>query len=117
MQTNSQIYAPSLDTLKIKAVNSSIDVVKVELVLSEDKSVEQKNSDDLTNTKQLYSAWKDSLTPQQATNKYLWTYLSHHTYYEYVVKRWMQKPVIATIKTRFFMNTNQGKFDNAIARL
>ena len=79
----------------------------------------QKAREDLVNTRILYDALK-SLTPLQASNKYMWTYLCHAVpkYYTYILDRWMQGERQNTIKTRFFVtNSDSLRNDNALSRL
>ena len=83
------------------------------------KSDAQKTQDDLANTKSLHEAFKN-LTPLQASNKYMWTYLCHAVpkYREYILDRWMQGERENTIKTRFFVTTPGSLLnDNALSRL
>lgn len=79
----------------------------------------QKAQDDLANTRILYDAFK-GLTPLQASNKYMWTYLCHAVpkYRAYIRDRWMQEERENTIKTRFFVTTPGSLLnDNALSRL
>lgn len=80
---------------------------------------DDKNAEDIENVKKLYEAFKN-LTPLQASNKYLWTYLCHGVkeYREYVQKRWMQDARENTVKNRFFATTTSSLLnDNALSRL
>lgn len=80
-------------------------------------SDEQKSIEDLINIRLLYDSFKE-ITPLQATNKYMWTYLSHFVFRDYVINRWMDAPRENTIKTRFFVTGGKNSlFDNAISRL
>ena len=83
------------------------------------KSDAQKNIEDLTNTRLLYDAFSD-LSPLQATNKYMWTYLCHAIpeYRDYICDRWMQEERENTIISRYFV-TSTGSLlnDNALSRL
>lgn len=79
----------------------------------------QKSQEDLINTRLLYDAFRN-LTPLQASNKYLWTYLCHAvpTYRDYVVDRWMLEERENTIRTRFFVTSPTSLLnDNALSRL
>ena len=79
----------------------------------------QKSQEDLVNTRLIYDAFK-SLTPLQASNKFLWTYLCHAVpeYREYIRDRWMQDERDNTIKNRFFVTTPGSLLnDNALSRL
>lgn len=98
---------------------SSIFVPNISLSHSTKLTDEQKCQEDIQNVKMLYSAYKDYITPLTATNKYMWAYLCHRNFYEYVVDRWMMnsRDAVATVKTRFFANGKSFKFDNAVARL
>lgn len=83
------------------------------------KTDEQKSQEDLYNVRLLYEAYK-SLTPLQASNKYLWTYLCHANpeYRKYIVDRWLTDARENTIRTRFFVKTPRDLLnDNALARL
>ena len=100
---------------------SSIEIQRPDLVKTPDITDDtQKSLDDLANVRIIYDALR-SLTPLQSTNKYLWTYLSHITYREYVHQRWMTTPSdvpVRTIKTRYFVTGNTNSlYDNAISRL
>ena len=79
----------------------------------------QKSQEDLTNTRLLYDAFRN-LTPLQASNKYMWTYLCHAIpeYRNYIRDRWMQDERENTIKSRFFVTTSGSLLnDNALSRL
>ncbi len=83
------------------------------------KSDEQKSKEDLINVRLLYDAFRN-LTPLQASNKYVWTYLCHENdeCRRYVVDRWMEKPSEGTVRTRFFVDKLQNlRNDNALSRL
>lgn len=66
---------------------SSVVVPKISLIHSGD-DIETKNQDDLNNIKILYGAYKDKITPLQASDPMLWSALCHITYRDYVRKRW-----------------------------
>lgn len=79
----------------------------------------QKSQEDLVNTRLIYDAFK-SLTPLQASNKYLWSYLCHAVpeYREYIRDRWLQEERENTIRSRFFATTPGSLLnDNALSRL
>ena len=79
----------------------------------------QKSQEDLVNTRLIHSAFI-SLTPLQASNKYMWTYLCHAVpeYRDYIRDRWMQDERENTIKNRFFVTTPGSLLnDNALSRL
>ena len=106
-----------LDMYKdIKCYNeSSIEILKA--ILNND------SKNDFENAKALYESLKN-LTPFQATNIYLWTYLTHVTYYEYMTKRWkinsneQDKQSITRIKERYFCRkSRRGLLRNGISRL
>lgn len=82
-----------------------------------------KPSDDAA-TSRLIHGWLRKLKPSSAADGRLWTYLSHHTFSEYSVKRWgagvaesanKQKVIL----TRFFMRGDsiERLFRNSIGRL
>lgn len=69
-----------------------------------------------------YDVFKDKLSPKQASNPYLWAYLTHLEYWEYTNKRWAAEGMsVETVKQRFFCNTEDGNrigfLRNAISRL
>lgn len=83
------------------------------------KSDEQKSQEDLNNVRMLYEAYK-SLTPLQASNKYMWTYLCHANpeCRKYIIDRWLSDARENTIRTRFFVKTSRDLLnDNALSRL
>ncbi len=83
------------------------------------KDDEQKSREDLYNTRLIYDAFK-SLTPLQASNKYMWTYLCHAIpeYRAYIQDRWLQEERENTIKSRFFVTTPDSLLNyNALSRL
>ena len=88
------------------------------------KSDAQKADEDLVNIRLLYDSFK-SLTPLQASNKYMWTYLCHANprYRAYIKDRFFSKSeanedFIKTVKTRVFVYQNSNlRNDNALSRL
>ncbi len=83
------------------------------------KSDEQKSLEDLSNVRFLYEAFK-SLTPLQASNKYMWTYLCHDNaeFRKYIIDRWLTDARENTILTRFFVQRPSDLLnDNALSRL
>ncbi len=67
----------------------------------------------------IYEAFK-SLTPLQASNKYMWTYLCHAVpkYAEYIRTRWMGAGRENTIRAHFFVTDSRSLLnDNALSRL
>lgn len=76
-----------------------------------------KTKDDFRNTVTVYDALGKILTPQQACNKYMWSYLSHETFYEYTSQRWPVEKG-AAIKTRYFCGESRNALSlNALSRL
>lgn len=83
------------------------------------KDDNQKSQEDLTNTINLHSAFRN-LNPYLASNTYLWTYLCHAVpeYWSYIQDRWMQDIRENTIRIRFFVTTPGSLLnDNALSRL
>lgn len=83
------------------------------------KTDAQKSAEDLVNTRMIFDAFH-KLTPLQASNKYMWTYLCHAIpeYRDYIRDRWMQEERENTIKSRFFVTTPGSLLnDNALSRL
>ncbi len=83
------------------------------------KTDAQKAEEDLINTRLMYDAFK-SLSPLQATNRLMWTYLCHadDNCRKYIIDRWMMTERENTIRKRFFVRGNSDLLnDNALARL
>lgn len=85
----------------------------------------KKNEDDIVDVRNIYNAFKGVITPKQASNELLWTYLTHTVYWDYVKTRWLRNEKgVDSIKARLFCNTSksgradrQGLLRNAVARL
>ena len=95
---------------------STIEVPEITLESSDKKlTVEELNTQDYMNIVQIHSGYSGIITPQIATNKYMWTALAHTTFYEYVRKRWGAQD----IKGRFFCTGGRQSLNyyNAISRL
>lgn len=76
-----------------------------------------KTKDDFQNTVKIYNALGKILTPRQACNKYMWSYLAQETFYEYASQRWLVEKG-AAIKTRYFCGESRNALSlNAISRL
>lgn len=78
---------------------------------------------DYNNAILLYESMKN-LTPYQATNSYLWTYLAHKKYYDYMIFRWaitsdeVDSSNVTKIRERYFCQPNRrGLLRNGISRL
>lgn len=124
---NSEYYAGDEDWLPLYFggqegffKNSTVDVsVFTPTYTPGKKDDAQKTQEDLVNTRILYDAFKN-LTPLQASNKFMWTYLCHAIpeYRAYIRDRWMQEERENTIKNRFFVTTPGSLLnDNALSRL
>ena len=77
---------------------------------------------DYANCILVHNAFQDRITPKQASNPYLWTYLTHCEYWDYACARWAKEELsIDTIKQRFFCGPEEGNrigfLRNAISRL
>ena len=99
--------------------SSTVEVNKfTPYIIPGEKDDKQKSIEDLANTRLIYSAFKN-LTPLQAANKYMWTYLCHAIpeYRDYIQDRWMREERQNTIKSRFFVTTPESLRDNALSRL
>ena len=95
---------------------STIEVPDVTLESSSKKlSTEELNIQDYTNAMQIHSSYSGIITPQIATNKYMWTALAHTVFCDYVYKRWGTQD----IKERFFCTGGRQSLNyyNAISRL
>lgn len=80
------------------------------------------NNDEFTNVLAIHNAFKDKITPKQASNPYLWTYLTHCEYWDYTFNRWSKDDMsVDTIKQRFFCGPEKGNrigfLRNSISRL
>lgn len=79
--------------------------------------------DEFTNVMKIHMAFKNKLNPKQASNPYLWSYLSHCEYWQYTQERWKSENATEDkIKDRFFCSSAKGNsrigfLRNSIARL
>lgn len=111
----SSVIVNSVQNLYSTDFNSLPDIRKKEI-----DNINLQN--DIINIRMIYDAFKN-LTPLQAINKYMWSYLAHTKYSKYVRERWLfreqdEKSRINTIRTRFFAEGKDGLIvDNAISRL
>lgn len=93
-------------------VETNIEFPPIKLVNTGDKT-----KDDFQNTVTIYNALGKTLTPRQACNKYMWSYLALETFYEYASQRWLVEKG-AAIKTRYFCGESRIALSlNAISRL
>lgn len=97
--------------------DTTITVAGVQLTVSGSDD-NTKCIDDLNNTRQIYSAYKDALTPLQATDHLMWTALSHMEYSDYIIKRWGHDDGNVNVGKRFFATgaRNSLCYYNAISR-
>lgn len=97
---------------------SSIVVPNIELINSCD-TIEEKNSADFNNTRTLYSAYKDKISPLQASDPMLWSALCHVTFKQYILSRWKKDDGTVRLDQRFFATEGRGSllYYNAISRL
>ena len=97
---------------------SSIIVPKVDLEYRGDED-NIKNQDDLENVKRLYTAYKDKITPLQASDPLLWSALCHITFKTYVLDRWKKDDGEVSLDKRFFATEGRTSllYYNAISRL
>lgn len=77
-----EIWLPNYFEGKEFCKESRIDVVPVKLYMNGDK-----NDSDLINTRYIFDAFGE-MTPQQASNPYLWSYLSLVDFWQYSKWRW-----------------------------
>lgn len=93
-------------------IETNIEFPTISLVNTGDKT-----KDDFRNTIAIYNALGKILSPRQACNKYMWSYLAQETFYEYASQRWLVEKG-ASIKTRFFCGESRIALSlNAISRL
>lgn len=100
-------------------ISSTVEVNQFKPYITDISSDSEKSTNDLINVRQMYESFKN-LSPLQASNKYMWTYLCHEIpeYYEYIQKRWMKNARENTIRTRFFVTNSSSLLnDNALSRL
>jgi hypothetical protein len=71
----------------------------VELIIPEGRDLK-----DFENTKIIFETYR-YLTPTQASDARLWTFLTHVTYWDYMKKRWPTQGNIAIIKDRYFLRS------------
>lgn len=81
------------------------------------------NDDEYMNVIKIHTAFRDKLNSKQASNPYLWSYLSHCEYWNYTQERWKSEQATENkIKDRFFCSSSKGNsrigfLRNSIARL
>lgn len=98
---------------------SSVKVGKMDFQYTGD-DIESKNADDIQNIITLYSAFKDKITPIQASDPCLWTALCHCSdYKDYILKRWKKDDGTVRLSQRFFATEGRASllYYNAISRL
>lgn len=78
-----------------------------------------KNKDDLKNVGILYSAYKDKITPLQASDPLLWSALCHINFKKYVLDRWKKDDGEVSLDKRFFATEGRTSllYYNAVSRL
>ncbi|MCI9112549.1 MAG: hypothetical protein HFJ99_08345 [Eubacterium sp.] len=74
------------------------------------------------NAVKIHTVFKDRITPKQASNPYLWSYLSHCEYWEYTCQRWSSTRMsVDSIKEHYFCKSETGNrigfLRNSISRL
>lgn len=85
------------------------------------------NNYDLENSQRIYEALSD-ITPSQASDPRLWTYLTHVKFWQYMKKRWPVDQnfkgddltsVISSLKDRYFLigDRSRGLTRNGVSRL
>lgn len=75
--------------------DTGIDVLEENLLLPQNASPDKDGS----SAERLYALLKDKITPAQAADPRLWTYLSHETCWDYMIKRWNPAKIQAGGKT------------------
>lgn len=100
------------------AKTSSLVVPNISLEYNGDDD-DVKNRDDLNNIRILYDAYKDRITPLQASDPLLWSALSHITFKDYVLNRWRKDDGTVRLDQRFFATEGRSSllYFNAISRL
>lgn len=97
---------------------SSIIVPDVEFVYTGDTD-DAKNKDDLKNIVELYTKYKDRISPGVAADPLMWSALCHTDYKDYVLKRWKKGDGTIRLDQRFFATEGRTSllYYNAISRL
>ena len=97
---------------------SSLVVPDIRLAHSGDDDA-SKNASDLENIRMLYGAYKDKITPMQASDPMLWSALSHITFRTYVLQRWRKSDGGVNLGQRFFATEGRASlcYYNALSRL
>jgi len=95
--------------------DSSVTMIPVTLETGDGSRYESRF--DAINARKIYESLKH-LTPAQATDPRIWTYLTHTVYYDYMKIRWVKKDdtALGTMR-RFFVLNNEGLIRNGISRL
>ncbi|MCU5310516.1 DUF6339 family protein [Bacillus cereus] len=110
-------YLTDIAGMETWYLESRISFKKVELVLKNRKGGEISKTD-AENAKLLHASLKN-LTPAQAVDARIWTYLTHIVYPEYMKARWLnnKNEISKGTIARYFASTNREVIRNGIARL
>ena len=118
MENNRELYKKDSvwlkDFFKGKeyAIETGIEYPEFQLI-----NTGNKTEDDFENTKIVFNALGKILTPHQACNKYMWSYLAHDRYWNYTKQRWAVESG-ASIKTRYFCGDSRNSLSlNSLSRL
>jgi hypothetical protein len=98
-------------------LESRIPFYKVNLEVS-DRNKRNISKTDAENAKRIHKSLR-ALTPAQAVDPRIWTYLTHAVYPDYMAARWLKQNQDISKGTleRFFANNNREIIRNGIARL
>ena len=98
-------------------LESRISYKKANLIIPKGSNREASKTD-AENSKRIHRSMKN-LTPAQAIDPRIWTYLTHNVYQEYMSARWLQNQNEISKGTieRYFANSNRELIRNGIARL
>ncbi|WP_229183372.1 DUF6339 family protein [Bacillus cereus] len=110
-------YLTDIAGMETWYLESRISYQQVKLVLTSRNSREISKTD-AENAKLIHASLKN-LTPAQAVDARIWTYLTHVIYPEYMVARWLNNKNEISKGTidRYFASTNREVIRNGIARL
>ncbi len=99
------------------SLESNISYRKADLIIPIGSSTEASKTD-AENAKRIHRSLKN-LTPVQAMDSRIWTYLTHHVFQEYMSARWLltKQEVTKGALDRYFANTKREVIRNGIARL
>lgn len=112
----------SIDNTWLKEWSAKIQPAKESRIDVTTLPVLDVNLGDAGNAIAIHNVLKDKINHKQASNVYLWSYLTHFNYWDYSIKRWGNEDINEEmIKAHFFCITHEGTrrgfLRNSISRL